>query len=118
MGPRLLWQDFESLRRTGESYPHSHPDFPDGGMFWDVADFDDLGSLQIPGEIPLTTRNLHPWERRSKSGALPVVPTQRQLTPAEQRRRAIPQAHPCSVCGTPVAPFGVDGNWYCREHRP
>jgi tRNA(Arg) A34 adenosine deaminase TadA len=26
--------------------------------------------------------------------------------------------HPCSVCGTAVAPFGYNGIWFCREHRP
>lgn len=26
--------------------------------------------------------------------------------------------HPCSVCGAAVAPFGYNGIWFCREHRP
>lgn len=26
--------------------------------------------------------------------------------------------HPCSECGAPYAPWGYNGIWFCKEHRP
>ena len=59
-----------------------------------------------------TWRRAHGSKGEDSPFAQAVVPGQ-----TEELRLPV-YIHPCSVCGATHAPFGYNGVWFCREHRP
>jgi hypothetical protein len=57
-------------------------------------------------------------------GEQPIAP--KPLAPTAPRFDGVAFVHPCSVCGSLLAPWGFGfsakagrlGTWYCGEHRP
>lgn len=85
--PRLLTATLAKLKeRLNVGDMHYGPiteKFPTGAVFWDVADFDDCGELEISdlGSLPQQVQlKLHPWERADRLGILPDVPKAQQRT--------------------------------------
>lgn len=85
--PQLLWQ---SLKRLEECVRPSDSD--NKMVYWDRDDFDVLGPIHIDAEkIPLTVKNLHPWEFPSQAGYLrvpPGSPRQGDLFYDQRRRKS------------------------------
>ena len=81
--PHLLWAPLDHLATCGETGPVDSA-FRDGGIFWNLADLPELGSIVLAGadDLPPLDRNLHPWERRDRFGKLrlpPLRPLQMEL---------------------------------------